>query len=297
MGIRDAFTKLFMSTSPQTRTHFLLVRYYLQYNPFIEHHQWLSSTPLPEEIYRNVFSILPLKAIGLDGYHVIFFQNNWHILGSSIIQAIQEIFETTTILEDWSATNLVLIPKINHLDMITQFRPVSICNTLYKLVSHIILQRLKPYIVDIINPCQVGFVPSCRMSDNIIIVQEIICMMVKKSGPKGHMALKLDLEKAYDHLEWLFIQETLEFIQIPPKLIQLIMNMISSTHFNIMWNGTPLSTIIPSRGVRQGDPLYLYLFILCLERLSILLEEAVRDRAIHLVTFRGVKLKFPIFSL
>ena len=99
--------------------------------------------------------------------------------------------------------------------------------------------------------------------------------MVRKFGPMGHVALKLDLEKAYDHLEWLFIKETLEFIQIPPKQIQLIMNMLSSTRFNIMWNGTPLSTIIPSRGVRQGDPLSPYLFILCLERLSIFLEEVV----------------------
>lgn len=65
------------------------------------------------------------------------------------------------------------------------------------------------------------------MSDNIIIVQEIIRMMVKKSGPKGHVALKLNLEKAYDRLKWSFIQETCEFFQIPPKLIQLIMNMLS----------------------------------------------------------------------
>ena len=84
---------------------------------------------------------------------MIFFQKNWHILGSGIIQAILENFETTTIPEDWGATNLILIPKINHLDMITQFFPISLCNTLYKLVSCIILQRLKPYITDIINPC------------------------------------------------------------------------------------------------------------------------------------------------
>ena len=63
--------------------------------------------------------------------------------------------------------------------------------------------------------------------------------------------------------------------------------MLSSTHFYIMWNGAPLSAIVPSRGVRQGDPLYPYLFILCLERLSILLEEGVRDRTIHPITFRG----------
>ena len=111
--------------------------------------------------------------------------------------------------------------------------------------------------------------------------------MVKKFGPKGHVALKLDLEKAYDHLKWSFIQETLGFFQIPPRLIQLIMNMLSSTRFHIMWNGTPLPAIVSSKGIRQGDPLSPYLFILCLERLSILLEEAIQDRAIHPVTFRG----------
>ena len=171
--------------------------------------------------------------------------------------------------------------------MITQFRPISLYNTLYKLVSRIILQRLKPYITNIINPCQASFVPGHRTSDNIIIVQEIIHTMVRKSRPKGLVALKLDLEKAYDHLEWSFIKETLEFFQIPHKLINLIMNMISSTCINIMWNGTPLSTIIPSRGIHQGDPISLYLFILCLERLSILLEEVVRDKTIHSVNFTG----------
>ena len=244
------FTKLFTSTSPHTVSHFPLVRYYHQNNPLLEQHQRLSSTPLPEEIYHNVFSLPPLKALGPNGHHAIFFQQNWHILGHGIIHAIQEIFETAIIPEDSGAINLVLIPKINHPDMITQFRLISLCNTLYKLVSRIILQRLKPYIVDIINPCQVRFVPGRRTSNDIILVQEIIRMMVKKSGPKGHVALKLDLEKAYDRLKWLFIQETLEFFQIPPRLIQLIMNMLSSTCFHIMWNGTPLPAIVSSRGLR-----------------------------------------------
>ena len=82
--------------------------------------------------------------------------------------------------------------------MITQFCLISLCNTRYKLVSKIILQRLKPYIAKIINPCKTGFVLSRRTSDNIILVQEIICTMVRKIGPKGRVALKLDLGKAYD---------------------------------------------------------------------------------------------------
>ena len=106
-------------------------------------------------------------------------------------------------------------------------------------------------------------------------------------GRNGYVALKLDLEKAYDRLEWPFIKESLEFFHVPPNLITLIMNMISSTHFHIQWNGAPLSEVIPSREVHQGDPLSPYLFILCLERLSIMLEEVVRDRLIHPIGFRG----------
>ena len=109
------------------------------------------------------------------------------------------------ILPSWGITNLVLIPKIAHPKLITQFRPISLCNTLYKLVSRIIVQRLKPYTAKAINPCQAGFVPSRRMSDNIIIIQEVIRTLIFRRGQTGYVALKLDLEKAYDRLEWHYI--------------------------------------------------------------------------------------------
>ena len=84
---------------------------------------------------------------------------------------------------------------------------------------------------------------------------------------------------------------------MPPNLITLIMNMISSTWFHILWNGMPLPEVVPSRGVRQGDPLSPYLFILCLERLSLKLEEAVRDKLLHPISFRGrVRLSHLFFT-
>ena len=117
------------------------------------------------------------------------------------------------------------------------------------------MQQLKPYMAKVINPCQARFVPRRRTSDNIILVQEVIQMLKSRRGWVGYVALKLDLEKAYDRLEWPFIQETLEYFQMPPTLITLIMNIISSTRFHILWNRTPLSKVVPNQGVRQGNPL------------------------------------------
>lgn len=129
--------------------------------------------------------------------------------------------------------------------------------------------------------------PGRRTSDNIILVQEVVRTLQSRRGGNGYAAIKLDLEKAYDRLEWGFIRKLLEFFQLPTNLITLIMNMISSTRFHILWNGIPLTEITPTRGIQQGNPLSPYLFILCLERLSIRLEEAVRDRLIHPISFKG----------
>ena len=88
--------------------------------------------------------------------------------------------------------------------------------------------------------------PGRRTSDNIIIVQEVIRTLISRRGRTGYVAIELDLEKAYDRLEWNYIQDTLEFFQLPPTLITLIMNMVTSTRFHILWNGTPLPAVMPS---------------------------------------------------
>ena len=217
------------------------------------------------------------------GIMLFFFQYYWNILGDSIIPIIQENFETGSILMEWAITNIVLVSKIAHPESVTQF--ISLCNTLYKLVSRIIVQRLKPYLAEIINPYQAGFVPGRRTSDNIILVEEIIHFLRKEKGLVGYLALKLDLDKAYDSIEWNLIQDTLNYFHIPQTLKNLILNMITSTRFSILWHGSALPTFPPCHGIRQGDPLSPYLFILCLERLSILLNEATQRKLIQPMTF------------
>ena len=91
------------------------------------------------------------------------------------------------------------------------------------------------------------------------------------------MAIKLDLEKAYDKLKWPFIRETLMKARLPQLLVEVIMNYVTLTSFNILWHGEKTESFKPTRGVRQGDPLSPYLFVLCVDRLNHIIKEAVSN--------------------
>ena len=114
--------------------------------------------------------------------------------------------------------------------------------------------------------------------DNSIIVQKLIHSMARKKGRGGVMAIKLDLEKAYDCLEWSFISDTLNLYKFPSRLISLIISCLSSSSISILVNGRALESFYPSRGIRQGDPLSPYLFILCMEVLGALIEEKCKAK-------------------
>lgn len=109
--------------------------------------------------------------------------------------------------------------------------------------------------------------------DNAIIAQEIIHTVSRKKGKIGNMVIKVDLEKAYDRLEWSFIREVLQEVKFPSDLIQLIMSCVSSTPSSILFSGGALDPFYPSRGIRQGDSLSPYLFILCMEVLGRVIKE------------------------
>ena len=124
--------------------------------------------------------------------------------------------------------------------------------------------------------------PSCVCSrkkgiENAIIAQEVIHSISKKRGKEGYMVLKIDLEKAYDKLEWSFIRDMLYRINLPMNLIDITMSCISTVSTLILVNGDALDPIYPLRGIRQGDPLSPYLFILYMEFLGQLVEEKCRE--------------------
>ncbi|KAG8377629.1 hypothetical protein BUALT_Bualt08G0052900 [Buddleja alternifolia] len=131
---------------------------------------------------------------------------------------------------------------------------------------------------ELVSPNQSSFIAGRNTHDNIIVVQEMVHGFKRMKNRKGGMIVKIDLEKAYDKVRWEFVEETLLFFQFPKHTIELIMYCIRCSKPRVLWNGSPLQEFRMSCGVRQGDPLSPYLFVLCMEILAYSIEEAVSSK-------------------
>ena len=228
----------------------------------------LACIPSNVEILVALKSMKPYKAPGPDGLHAGFFQRHWNCVGDSVKEEVRNIFLSCEMPAFLNQILIALFSKQKGPETISHFRPISLCNTVYKLVTKILVQRLCPHMPNLISPCQTAFVAGRHGSDNVIIAQEIIYSLNKHKGKEGFMVVKIDLEKAYDRLEWCFIRKVLTCFGFPPNTIKLIMSCISSSSTSLLFNGEKFSLFTPCRGIRQGDPLSPFIFLLCMEYLN-----------------------------
>lgn len=174
---------------------------------------------------------------------------NGALLGIWFVDLSKAFFRTRPRLMTLMIQDVVLIPKSENPNTIKQFRPIALCNVVYKAITKIIANRLKPLLWDLISPTQCSFILGRHRSDNIIISQEIIHSMANKRGKKGFMAIKVDLEKAYDRLNWEFFMETLKNIGISDHMTNIIMRRVSRCRMRINWNREPTEFFSTSRGI------------------------------------------------
>ena len=179
----------------------------------------LSYPMIEEEVKLALWSMKAFKAPGPDGLHAGFFQFFWPTVGASMVQEVQKIFSEKRVPRYLNETLIALISKIQGLETLGNYRPISLCNIVYKTVTKLIVNRMRPLLDKIISPFQTAFVPGRRGTGNTIIVQELVHTISKAKGKEGYLATKIDLEKSYDKLEWGSIRDKLISVNFPSELV------------------------------------------------------------------------------
>jgi ribonuclease HI len=251
------------------------------------------------EVDRALAQMHPLKSPGPDGFSACFYQHSWSTVRKDVCQAVLDFLNNGHFDEAINVTNIALIPKKKKPTRVTEFRPISLCNVIYKLIAKVLANRLKGVLGDIISPNQSAFIPGRLITDNVLIAFEALHTMDSRlSGKEGYMALKLDMRKAYDRVEWDFLEVIMRRLGFDEKWIFLVMKCVRTVKYAVLINGQAYGEIIPSRGLRQGDPLSPYFFILCAEGLSAALRKGENEgRFTGLpITRGGTKLNHLFFA-
>ncbi|XP_010481009.1 PREDICTED: uncharacterized protein LOC104759828 [Camelina sativa] len=195
----------------------------------------------------------PEKTPVPDGMSALFFQRFWPNLKGDLVALVKEFFRTDRFDPRLNETNICLIPKTERPKRMTEFRPISLCNVCYKIISKVLCFRLKRFLPSLVSETQSAFVSGRLITDNILVAQEMFHGLNTNPRCKSEfLAFKTDMSKAYDR---------------------------------VLINGQPRGYIKPQQGLRQGDPLSPYLFILCTEVLIANIKKAERDQRIT-----GIKL-------
>ena len=203
----------------------------------------------------------PLKALGPDGMSPLFYQIYWTDVGTDVHQAVLSSLNSGPILKSINHTFITLIPKVSSPEKVSDFHPISLCNVIYKIMSKVIANRLKPLLNSIISETQSAFTVDRLITEKILIAFESLHhMKTNCTGKKGFMALKLDMSKACDRVKWIFLEKILLKLGFQASWVALIMECITTVSYFILVNGEVKGMISSSRGLKQGDALSPYLF-------------------------------------
>lgn len=228
--------------------------------------------PTPAEIKKTMFRLNANKAPGPDGLTSGFFKSAWDSVGDDVVNAVTHFFNSGFLPSSANATILSMVPKFPGASKVTEFRPISCLNTIYKVISRLMVKRLKTMLPSLILPCQTAFVEGRLLLENTVLASELINGYHKNKGTKK-ITIKVDIAKAFDTLSWDFLFSCLQGLGVPYKFLHWLSSCICTTNFMVGYNGTVNGYFKGTRGLRQGDPLSPYLFVIAMNCLSHMLND------------------------
>lgn len=234
--------------------------------------------PVTEEEIREVLFHMPSnKSPGPDGFTPGFFKTSWSVIAKDFTVAVQSFFSKGFLPKGLNSTILALIPKKDSATEMKDYRPISCCNVLYKIISKIIANRLKATLPQCISPNQPAFIKDRLLVENLLLATEIV-KDYHRDDISPRCAMKIDIAKAFDSVNWKFLLDTLRALNIPEEFIHWIKLCVCTASFSVQVNGELAGFFQSKRGLRQGCALSPYLFVICINVLSRMLDKAAERK-------------------
>lgn len=254
-----------------------------------DHNALLCFIPSDLEILDCIRDIGSFKSLGPNGMTGLFFKHYREIVGPEMSAMVTVFFNRGFLSSEVNHSHLILIPKLDAPSLISHYRPINLCNVTYKLIAKILAKRLSLVMSNIISPFQSAFLQGRLSQDNLVLTHEVFHLLRTKHLGRQFMAIKADIEKAYDWMEWKLILQALKCNGFNEIFINWISQCLSTMSYSILLNGSPYSFLKPTRGLRQSDLLSPLLFIIGLKVFSRMLTREEQLRRIHGIQLgRGV---------
>ncbi|KAF5454971.1 hypothetical protein F2P56_024596 [Juglans regia] len=265
-AFRSYFERLFSTSNPSTAAMEECLQHVVP-RVTSEMNEKLRRTFSRLEIEEAIKSMAPLKSPGSDVFGACFYQNHWATIGDKVCLTVLDLLNGKIPFNSINYTFIALIPKTKDPKLVTEYRSISLCNVIYKMVSKVIANRLKEVLSVTISTNQSVFIPGRIITDNVMVAYEVLhSIKVRKKGKEGSMAIELDMSKAYDKMEWPYVGAVMKRLGFCDEWADLIMKCISLVSFSVLINGKPRAIVNPSRGLRQGDPLSPLIYLSCVQR-------------------------------
>jgi len=202
------------------------------------------------EIEKALRKMDPTMAPGPDGIPPLFYQHYWSTVRNNVICTTLNFLNHGIAPPKFHETRIVLIPKTKDLERVTDYRPISLCNVAYKLASKVVENRMKVVLQEVVCENQSAFVAERLITYNVLVAHEVMNHISKLQKAKsGEMALKLDMSKTYDRIEWECLKQIMLKLGLHEQWVQIVMRCVSSVSYVVKINGKPCGEIHPTRGL------------------------------------------------
>ena len=188
---------------------------------------------------------------------------------------VSEFHHNGKLAKGINSTFIVPIPKVDNPQRLNDFRPISLVGSMYKIIAKLLANQLRLVISSVVSETQSTFVKNCQILDGILIVNEVVDEARKLK--KELLLFKVEFEKAYDFVDWGYLDSVMEKMLFPVLWRKWIKECVGTATASVIVNGCPTNEFHLHRGLRQGDPLSPFLFLIATEGLNILMKAMVEN--------------------